>query len=137
MSALTCDFCGRISTKTEGWRQIFDRSFEKRNDETMMMICPRCHKLIIENTKGAVIDPNLEYDSVKEAMDEKDPGRAYIGTMLRDFLQSPLYLRTPNIYFEDAEGQIIKDYMPCMEKKIIKIKKQDNGRLRVTLNFTK
>jgi len=135
MSALTCEFCGRISTKLEGWRQIFTRSMTEHDDEVTYMICPKCHKKIIEDNVGAVVDPDLEMDAIMESLDDSNPGAAYVGLKLRDFLCSDMYLKTQGIYFRDKYDIDITDYMPLMDSVIIAVNEPDeNNRIKVTLN---
>ena len=136
MSALTCEFCGRISTNLEGWRQIFTRSITEHDDEKQYMICPKCHKKLIDDMLGAIIDPDLELDAIRESLEDSDPARDYIGMILRDFLCSGMYLKTQNVYFQDKLDFDIKDFTPCMEAKVIAIDKPDEkGRTRVVLDY--
>lgn len=136
MSALTCEFCGRISTKTENWRQIFTRSISNHDDEQMHYICPKCHKKVIEETLGAIVDPELELDAVRENMDDDNPMRFAIGMNLRDFLCSDAYLRTQNIFFKDNKDVDIKEYMPCMDSIIIDADMPDEqGKIFITLDI--
>ena len=136
MSALTCNFCGRISTKIDGWRQIFTRSIQTHDDEQNYMICPKCHKLLIEDKLGAVVDPELEMDAIRDSLEDDDPTRPYIGMSLREFLCSGMYLKTQNIFFQDKLGMDIKDYMPCMDARVLGINAPDEkGRRKVTLDY--
>ena len=136
MSALTCEFCGRISTNMEGWRQIFDRSMTVHDDEVQHMMCPKCHKKLIADNVGAIVDPEAEFDAIRESMEDDDPARDFIGLKLRDFLCSGMYLHTQNILFVDRNGNDIKDYMPCMDDAVIAIEKPDDkGRRFVTVDY--
>ena len=135
MSALTCEFCGRISVKPEGYRQIFTRSMTEHDDEKVYMICPKCHKKLIEDNIGAVIDPELELDAIRESYEDDDPARDFIGMPLKEFLCSGMYLKTQNIYFQNKLEMGIQDFMPCMDAKVLKIEKPDDkGRTRVILD---
>lgn len=137
MSALSCNFCGRIAIKPDGWRQVFTRSFTSHDDEIMYMMCPKCHKTLIEDNVGAVIDPDAELEAIRESLDDEEPAKIYIGMPLRDFLSSSMYLKTQNIYFEDKIGTLIQDYLPCMDARIIGIESNpdEKGRRKVTLNI--
>lgn len=136
MSAFTCAFCNRISTNPEGWRQLFTRSLEHHDDEKTYMVCPKCHKTIIDEMLGQVVDPEMEFDAIREAMMDDDPTRDFIGMPLRDFLRSGMYLQTQNVFFVDKLGFPINDYMPCMGARVLTIEKQDTqGKTKVTLNY--
>lgn len=134
-SALACDFCGRISIEHEGWRQIFTRSMTVHDDEKVYMICPKCHQKLIGDNVGAVIDPEAAFDAIRESLDDSDPAKDYIGTTLREFLRSNLYLQTHSMYFTDRYGIVMKDYLDDMNARILKIEKRDDqGRRRVMLD---
>ena len=96
MSALTCDFCGRVSLHMDGWRQLFSRSMSSHDDEVSYMICEKCHKKIVEENVGAIVDPEVQLDAVRESYEDSDPAKDYIGMTLRDFLCSGMYLQTQN-----------------------------------------
>lgn len=134
MNALTCSFCGRISTETENWRQAFVRPFAKLGGEKMLLLCPKCYKKFIENNIGTVLDPDLEMEQLAEAAN--DNVKQYIGMMLRDFLCSEMYLTIQNIYFQDKNGQPIKSFMPCMDARIRAIARPNQkGQRMVTLDY--
>lgn len=136
MSALSCNFCGRIAINPDGWRQVFTRSMTTHDDEQMYMVCPKCHKKLIDDNVGAVIDPDAELDAICDSLEDSDPARDFIGMTLRDFLCSDMYLKTQNIYFEDRIGMTIKDYTHCMSAIVIGIDKPDKeGRRKVTLDI--
>lgn len=135
MSALTCDFCGRMSVHMDGWRQMFSRSMTSHDDEVSYMICEKCHKKLIEENIGAVIDPEVQIEAVRESYEDSDPTKDYIGMTLRDFLCSGMYLTTQNIYFRDRLEMPIEDYMPVMNSIVIDITKPDkDGKIYVTLD---
>lgn len=135
MSALTCDFCGRISIHMDGWRQLFSRSMASHDDEVSYMVCPKCHKKIVEENVGAIVDPEVQIDAVRESYEDSDPTKDYIGMQLRDFLCSGMYLKTQNIYFLDRLEMPIKDYMPVMDAIVIEIEKPDqDGKIFVKLD---
>ena len=135
MSALSCSFCGRISTKMEDWRQIFDRSMTEHDDENQYMMCPLCYKKIIADNVGAVIDPEREFDAIRDSLDEEDPVRNYIGMKLREFLSSNMYLKTQNIYFRDRDDEDLKEFIPFLDARILSIDKPDaQERIKVTLD---
>lgn len=136
MSALTCGFCGRMSAQIEGWHQIFDRPVTRHDGEDMHMVCPKCYDQFIKSNLGAVVDPELEFDAVREAMDDDNPGKNYIGMTLRDFLCSGMYLQTQNIYFQDRDGIDVKDYMNVMDVRVLDIEQPDeHERIRVVLDM--
>ena len=129
MSALTCEFCGRVSIHMDGWRQIFSRSMTRHDDEKTYMICPKCHKLIIEDKACVEPDPDVELDSIRDKLEEEDPGRPFIGMSLRDFLCSDMYLRTQNIMFQDRKKQPISDYTNQLDLVIIAVDRPDKNRV--------
>ena len=101
-----------------------------------VVVCPKCHKTIIDEMLGQVVDPEMEFDAIREAMMDDDPTRDFIGMPLRDFLRSGMYLQTQNVFFVDKLGFPINDYMPCMGARVLTIEKQDTqGKTKVTLNY--
>lgn len=135
MSVLTCDFCGRISMKMDDWRQVFSRSMVSHDNEVSYMMCPRCHKKLIEENVGAVVDPEVQLDAIRESYEDSDPAKVYIGWQLRDFLCSGMYLNTQNIYFRDRLEMPIEDYVPVMHAVVMDIAKPDkDGNIYVTLD---
>ena len=134
-SALACGFCGRISVEHAGWRQLFDRSMTEHDDEISCMICPKCHKNLIEANLGAVVDGDAAVEAVLSEMEDSDPAKDYIGSSLRDFLRSMLYLRSHDMYFTDRYGIVMKDYLNDMDARIVRIEKMDAlGRRQVVLD---
>ena len=134
-SALACDFCGRVSVDHEGWRQLFTRSMTSHDDEKAYMACPKCHKKLIDENVGAVIDPEAAFDAIRDSLEDNDPAKDYIGVTLRDFLRSNLYLRTHGIYFTDRYGIQMKDYLGDMGARVLRIEKPDGkGCRRVMLD---
>ena len=134
-SALACSFCGRISMEHEGWRQLFDRSMTSHDDEDTYMMCPKCHEKLIADNIGAVIDPEAPFEAVREAIEDGDPAKDYIGIPLRDFLQSRLYMQMHEAYFADRYGIRMKNYLECMDARILRIDERDPlGRRRVILD---
>lgn len=100
------------------------------------MCCPKCHGKIIDDNLGTVVDPELQFEAVRESLEDSDPARDFIGLPLRDFLCSGMYLQTQNIYFTDKFGIIVTDYMECMDARVLKIDKRDtHGRRQVTLDI--
>lgn len=134
-SALACDFCGRISTNHEGWRQIFTRSMTSHDDEKAYMACPLCHKKLIDDNVGAVVDPEAAFDAIRESIEDGDPAKDYIGSTLRTFLRSKLYMQSHNIYFTDRYGIVMKDYLDEMDSRVLRIEPRDEqGRRKVMLD---
>lgn len=135
-SALACDFCGRVSsTNHEGWRQIFTRSMTEHDDEKVYMTCPICHKKLIDDNVGAVVDPEAPFDAIRASVEDDDPAKDYIGVTLREFLQSNLYMQSHNVYFTDRYGIVMKNYLDEMDTRILRIEPRDQrGRRRVLLD---
>ena len=129
MNKLTCSLCGRTSSKTDGWYQIFLRKTDQPGEESYYM-CGDCYEIC----RGEVIDRRKKLMN-RSDLDQNDPLRRFIGTPLRGFLMSSLYLQT-KCTFEDRRGFPIQDYMPAMPCTILSIFQPDeDGCCTVTVDF--
>jgi len=105
------------------------------DDEKTYMACPLCHKKLVDDNVGAVINPEAAFDAIRDSIEDGDPAKDYIGVTLREFLRSKLYMQSHNMYFTDRYGIVMKDYLDEMDSRVMRIEPRDElGRRKVMLD---
>ena len=111
MLHMTCDFCGRQLENNAF--QMFLQNMSDPNAETeKKIICLDCKKRYIDANTGKA-------DAIEPILEDPEPGRAFTGMVLADFLRTDLYRTTQNIIFKTREDETIRNFYPWIRRHVL------------------